>query len=246
MPVEELVAFESGEVCRDPLLVLGPVLGKRGVERAGDDPVGLQRLHRVQEGEREFGDVAEAVADGARVQTPLDAIESGTEQRGDQRMIMVVTGLKSTKERADEAVRFMDAAFKEFRRIDVFAKGAVVTEAEVWNGDAEKVGLTVAEPLRLFVTPEARQGLKISYRYTAPLKAPVAEGQAVGEMTIEMPGQAPRTAAYGTDATELQVLAPCVVLGPGTIAVAHSPGEHVPLAELARAVPLFRHLVMAG
>ena len=59
-------------------------------------------------------------------------------------------------------------------------------------------------------------------------------------------GQAPRTAAYGTDATELQALAPCVVLGPGTIAVAHSPGEHVPLAELARAVPLFRRLVSTG
>ncbi|BCW89195.1 D-alanyl-D-alanine carboxypeptidase DacC [Alphaproteobacteria bacterium SO-S41] len=118
---------------------------------------------------------------------------TGTEQRGDQRMIMVVTGLTSMSERGTEAVRFMDAAFKEFRRIDVFAAGAVVTEAEVWNGEAEKVGLTVAEPLRLFVTPEARQGLKISYRYSAPIKAPIAQGQAVGEMTIEMPGQPPRT-----------------------------------------------------
>ena len=65
-------------------------------------------------------------------------------------------------------------------------------------------------------------------------------------LAVRETGQAPRTAAYGTDATELQALAPCVVLGPGTIAVAHSPGEHVPLAELARAVPLFRRLVMAG
>ncbi|UPG72094.1 M20/M25/M40 family metallo-hydrolase [Roseomonas gilardii subsp. gilardii] len=65
-------------------------------------------------------------------------------------------------------------------------------------------------------------------------------------MAVRETGQAPRTAAYGTDATELQALAPCLVLGPGTITVAHSPGEHVPLAELVRAVPLFRRLVMAG
>ena len=39
--------------------------------------------------------------------------------------------------------------------------------------------------------------------------------------------QAPRTAPYGTDASELQAIAPCVVLGPGDIAVAHTPAEHV-------------------
>ena len=118
---------------------------------------------------------------------------TGTEKRGDQRMIMVVTGLSSEKERADEAVRFMDAAFKEFRRLDVFQPGATVAEAEVWNGDADTVALTVAEPLRLFVTPEARQGLKISYSYTAPVKAPIAAGQKIGEMKIEMPGRDTRT-----------------------------------------------------
>ncbi len=118
---------------------------------------------------------------------------TGTEKRGDQRMIMVVTGLSSEKERADEAVRFMDAAFKEFRRLDVFQPGATVAEAEVWNGDADTVALTVAEPLRLFVTPEARQGLKISYAYTAPVKAPIAAGQKIGEMKIEMPGRDTRT-----------------------------------------------------
>ena len=118
---------------------------------------------------------------------------TGTEKRGDQRMIMVVTGLASTKERADEAVRFMDAAFKEFRRLDVFAAGAPITEAEVWNGDQEKVALTVAAPLRVYVDAAARQGLKISYRYAAPLKAPVAEGQEVGTLTVEMPGHETRT-----------------------------------------------------
>lgn len=113
---------------------------------------------------------------------------TGTEQRGDQRMIMVVTGLASEKERASESVRFMEAAFKEFRRYDVFKPGDVIADAEVWNGESEKAALTVAEPLRLFFTPEGRQGLKVSYSYTAPLKAPLAAGQEVGVLTIEAPG----------------------------------------------------------
>jgi acetylornithine deacetylase/succinyl-diaminopimelate desuccinylase-like protein len=55
-------------------------------------------------------------------------------------------------------------------------------------------------------------------------------------------GAPPRTAPYGTDASELQAIAPCVVLGPGDIGVAHTPFEAVRVAELAAAVPLFMRL----
>lgn len=55
-------------------------------------------------------------------------------------------------------------------------------------------------------------------------------------------------APYGTDAAELQAVAPCVLLGPGDIAVAHRPGECVPVADLGAAVPVFQRLAseMAG
>jgi acetylornithine deacetylase len=55
-------------------------------------------------------------------------------------------------------------------------------------------------------------------------------------------GAAPGVAPYGTDASELQALAPCVILGPGDIAQAHAPDECVSIAELAAAVPLFMQL----
>jgi len=51
------------------------------------------------------------------------------------------------------------------------------------------------------------------------------------------------TAPYGTDASELQDLAPCVILGPGGIATAHTPHECVPLAELEAACELFGRLL---
>ncbi|MBP0444126.1 M20/M25/M40 family metallo-hydrolase [Roseomonas sp. SSH11] len=59
-------------------------------------------------------------------------------------------------------------------------------------------------------------------------------------------GQPARTVPFGTDATRLNALAPCVVLGPGDIGVAHSTREHVPVAELAAAIPLFRRLLREG
>jgi acetylornithine deacetylase/succinyl-diaminopimelate desuccinylase-like protein len=61
-------------------------------------------------------------------------------------------------------------------------------------------------------------------------------------LCADVAGKPPSTAPYGTDASELQAIAPCVVLGPGDIAEAHTPTEKIRLADLAAAVPLFMRL----
>lgn len=63
-------------------------------------------------------------------------------------------------------------------------------------------------------------------------------------LCVEEVGKPAGTAPYGTDASELQVIAPCVVLGPGDIAEAHTPTEKVRVAELAAAVPILTRLAI--
>jgi acetylornithine deacetylase len=50
------------------------------------------------------------------------------------------------------------------------------------------------------------------------------------------------TAPFGTDASELQAIAPCVVMGPGDIAEAHTPTEKLRLSDLAAAIPVFQQV----
>jgi acetylornithine deacetylase len=59
---------------------------------------------------------------------------------------------------------------------------------------------------------------------------------------VDLVGKPAGTAPYGTDASELQAIAPCVVLGPGDIAEAHTPTEKVRVADLAAAVPILMAL----
>ncbi len=61
-------------------------------------------------------------------------------------------------------------------------------------------------------------------------------------LCAEAAGAEPSVGAFGTDASQLQALAPCVVLGPGDIGVAHKPGESIPVAALAAALPVFMRL----
>lgn len=63
-------------------------------------------------------------------------------------------------------------------------------------------------------------------------------------LCAELSGNPAETAPYGTDASELQAIAPCVVMGPGDIAVAHTPGERVALRELEAAVALFQTVAL--
>jgi acetylornithine deacetylase/succinyl-diaminopimelate desuccinylase-like protein len=59
-------------------------------------------------------------------------------------------------------------------------------------------------------------------------------------------GQQAVTVPFGTDASQLQSIAPCVIMGPGDIAVAHRPGECIEVANLLAGVELFQRLAMAA
>lgn len=86
-----------------------------------------------------------------------------------------------------------------------------------------------------------RQGLALAESWEArPPELP--PDHPFVRLCSETVGAGPLVAPYGTDAAELQAIAPCVILGPGDIAVAHRPNECVAAADLAAAVPVFMRL----
>lgn len=87
----------------------------------------------------------------------------------------------------------------------------------------------------------AQAGIQVTEAHEgSPPELPVEHPMV--RLCVDTTGAPVRTAPYGTDASELQAIAPCVVLGPGDIAVAHTPTERVRLADLQAAVPVFMRL----
>ncbi|MEM7334821.1 MAG: M20/M25/M40 family metallo-hydrolase, partial [Chloroflexota bacterium] len=61
---------------------------------------------------------------------------------------------------------------------------------------------------------------------------------------VQLTNSQPETVAYGTDGNYLMdVIEDMVVLGPGSIDVAHTVGEFVPVAELHQAVEVYTKLI---
>jgi acetylornithine deacetylase len=86
-----------------------------------------------------------------------------------------------------------------------------------------------------------RAGLTLDLAYEGrPPELP--ETHEVVRLCESVTGNRTGVAPYGTDASQLQDLAPCIICGPGDIGVAHKPGETVALANLEEAVVTFGEL----
>src|SRR5260221_12679929 len=111
--------------------------------------------------------------------------------RDNRRIIMVLAGLPSMKARATESERLIEWAFREFGGDAPHKAGDTVDEADVWLGEAIKVPLTVAGDAVVTIPRRARKDMKVTAVYDKPIKAPIAQGQAVGKLVVTVPGQQP-------------------------------------------------------
>lgn len=113
----------------------------------------------------------------------------GSAKQGERRVIFVITGLNSSNERAEEAERIVNWAFRQFAQKDVARAGTKLAEATVWRGDAPTVGLTLAEDLSMLVpTLGSNNGLDAEIVYSGPIAAPITAGQKIGELVITLDG----------------------------------------------------------
>ena len=100
------------------------------------------------------------------------------------RLIVVVHGLKSEKERADEARKLLEWGFRAFEARILFAEGQAVGEAKVFGGAKGKVTLTGAGTIRLMVPRTGGDKLIARLVYTGPVPAPVAKGHPIGMLKV--------------------------------------------------------------
>ena len=107
--------------------------------------------------------------------------------RDGRRLILVVNGLKSVRERGVEAERLLEYGFREFRNYSLFKPGDSVTEADVWLGDQATVPLIVERPVVVSLRRRARPKLEVKVVYDGPIPAPIMRGQRLATMTISAP-----------------------------------------------------------
>lgn len=112
----------------------------------------------------------------------------GSAKQNGRRIIFVLSGMDSTAERREESEKVVNWAFRQFAQKDVATKGTVIADASVWMGEAEQVGLTVANDLSLLIPVMQQDNLTADVVYDSPVRAPIAAGEQLGELVINLEG----------------------------------------------------------
>lgn len=111
----------------------------------------------------------------------------GSARQGNRRIVFVISGMTSAKERAEEAEAIVNWAFRQFAMKTPVKAGERVAEVPVWLGDAATVGLTTNEDVSLLVSAVDRNPLKAEIKWVGPTEAPISAGQQLAEMIIARP-----------------------------------------------------------
>lgn len=112
--------------------------------------------------------------------------------RDGRRLLLVINGLDSPQERANEGERLLEWGFREFEVVELFDVGEVVEQADVWLGASELVPLVVREPVRVTVPRMQRDEMEVVVVYDGPVPAPITAGDEVARLVVSAPGIEPR------------------------------------------------------
>jgi serine-type D-Ala-D-Ala carboxypeptidase (penicillin-binding protein 5/6) len=131
---------------------------------------------------------------------------AGSAVEEDRRLIVVFTGAKSDKERAEEARKMIEWGFRNFQPRILFARGQTIGAAKVFGGARSYVPLVAPDTVRVMMPREGGEPLSARIDYTGPVPAPISKGQTIGslkvwrgdDLALEVPLQAAENVGRGS------------------------------------------------
>ena len=100
------------------------------------------------------------------------------------RLIVVVNGLKTPKDRAEEGKKLLEWGFRNFEARMLFAEGQEIGEAKVFGGEKGSVPLVAADAVRIMVPKSGGEKLIARIVYQGPVAAPVKAGTRLGVLKV--------------------------------------------------------------
>ena len=104
-----------------------------------------------------------------------------------RRIVLVVNGLESERDRANESARLMSWAMNAFENITLIQEGQVIENVKTLYAKTDTLPLTVNRDIRITVPKGQKNDVKIEVEYSAPIEAPLNKGAEIGKIHITIP-----------------------------------------------------------
>ncbi len=110
----------------------------------------------------------------------------GSGERDGRRVIMVLNGMESSKEREEESTRLLDWALRNFENKKLFNKNQIVSSVNVVLGEKDILSLRVDEDIFLTI-PRGSGDITAQASFDSPVIAPIEEGARIGSLKVYIP-----------------------------------------------------------
>lgn len=114
-------------------------------------------------------------------------VGSAKSKDGKRRLIMVVNGLKSMKERDSESKKIMEWGLREFDNYSLFNDGQTVANIPVWLGAEREVPVILQKNALVTIHRLDKQKTKVSVSYDSWAKAPIKKGDVLASLNVSLP-----------------------------------------------------------
>ena len=111
----------------------------------------------------------------------------GTAVQEGRRLIMVINGADSKRNRAIDSKALLQWGFSNFPCLKLYQKGDTIGQADVWLGSKAQVNLIVKDDVNIIVPRQDIKNTKVTLVYKGPLAAPLKANQEVGKLIISRP-----------------------------------------------------------
>ena len=105
-------------------------------------------------------------------------------KRENRRIVSVVNGLNSEKERINETKKLVNWSFREFVNYDLYKSGDSIQFAKVWLGKESFVPLVLNEDLSITIKKKNSDKFKIKLVYEIPIVSPIKKGDKLAELQL--------------------------------------------------------------
>ena len=109
---------------------------------------------------------------------------AASSKKNDRRIISVVNGLNSDKERINETKKLVNWSFREFITLDLYEAGDTIQSAKVWLGKEPFVPLVLNDDLVITIKKKNIDKYKIKLIYETPIISPIKKGDKVAELHL--------------------------------------------------------------
>ncbi|MEO0329247.1 MAG: D-alanyl-D-alanine carboxypeptidase family protein [Pseudomonadota bacterium] len=127
----------------------------------------------------------------------------GTATRNNQRLIAVLSGMESKRQRAEEARKILDWGFRAFDKFSLFQDGEVIGQANVYGGFKPGVEVVGDGPVEIYLPIGNRDKIKARIVYEGPLMPPVEKGDKIATLKVWIGDElSQETALYANETVE--------------------------------------------